>query len=178
MNKNWTLAPPSQARTESIDFFFFVLRVAWGRRSLTGKAPFRKKGRLVEGWQPFPKQLQFQLVPTFSGNAIQAFGNGTDVGVWQPQPPLKPTVAEPSVTRRVKDRNGNALDALPDFTKLDLNGNSLYHNCGTLQVSFWSGELTRWMGLIEGLSFIWLVPQDGFPKKKKMFIWMCVIDVF
>lgn len=70
----------------------------------------------------------------FAGNAIQAFGNGTDVGVWQPQPPLKPTVPDPSVTRRVKDRAGNAVDMLPDFTKVDLDDNSLYHNCGTLQV--------------------------------------------
>ncbi|KAG8008704.1 GDNF family receptor alpha-1, partial [Nibea albiflora] len=66
-------------------------------------------------------------------NAIQAFGNGTDVGVWQPQPPIQPTVLEPSVTRRGKDRTGNALDALTDVTKMDLDADSLYHICGTLQ---------------------------------------------
>lgn len=69
-----------------------------------------------------------------AGNAIQAFGNGTDVGVWQPQPPIQPTALEPGITRRAKDRNSNALDALTDMTKLDLDGNSLYHICGTLQV--------------------------------------------
>lgn len=69
-----------------------------------------------------------------SGNAIQAFGNGTDVGVWQPQPPIEPTAVEPSVTRRAKDQTSNALDALTDLGKLDLNGDSLYHVCGTLQV--------------------------------------------
>lgn len=69
-----------------------------------------------------------------AGNAIQAFGNGTDVGVWQPQPPIQPTALEPGISRRAKDRNNNALDALTDVTKLDLDGNSLYHICGTLQV--------------------------------------------
>uniref|UniRef100_A0AAZ1X9Z0 GDNF/GAS1 domain-containing protein n=1 Tax=Oreochromis aureus TaxID=47969 RepID=A0AAZ1X9Z0_OREAU len=52
-------------------------------------------------------------------NAIQAFGNGTDVGVWQPQPPIQPTV-DPSITRKGKARTNNALDALTDMTKLDL----------------------------------------------------------
>lgn len=66
----------------------------------------------------------------FEGNAIQAFGNGTDVGVWQPQPPIQPTVLEPSITRRAKDQTNNALT---DMTKLDLDGDS-YHVCGTLQV--------------------------------------------
>ncbi|TWW81253.1 GDNF family receptor alpha-1b [Takifugu flavidus] len=66
-------------------------------------------------------------------NAIQAFGNGTDVGVWQPQPPIEPTAAEPSITRRVKDQSSNALDALTHLSKLDLNGDPLYPVCGTLQ---------------------------------------------
>uniref|UniRef100_A0A3Q4I240 GDNF family receptor alpha-1 n=1 Tax=Neolamprologus brichardi TaxID=32507 RepID=A0A3Q4I240_NEOBR len=65
-------------------------------------------------------------------NAIQAFGNGTDVGVWQPQPPIQPTV-DLSITRKGKAQTNNALDALTDMTKLDLDGNSLYHICGTLQ---------------------------------------------
>lgn len=70
-----------------------------------------------------------------SGNAIQAFGNGTDVGVWQPQPPIEPTAVEPSITGKNKDQTSNALDALADLSKLDLNGESLYHICGTSQVS-------------------------------------------
>uniref|UniRef100_A0A3Q4BGU2 GDNF family receptor alpha n=1 Tax=Mola mola TaxID=94237 RepID=A0A3Q4BGU2_MOLML len=69
-------------------------------------------------------------------NAIQAFGNGTDVGVWQPQPPIKPTILEPGITRRAKDRTGDALDALTDVTKVDFDGDSLYHICRTLQVTF------------------------------------------
>lgn len=71
-----------------------------------------------------------------AGNAIQAFGNGTDVGVWQPQPPILPTVLEPSISRRGKARTSNALDALTDITKLDLDSDSLYSVCGTLQVKF------------------------------------------
>ncbi|XP_077959642.1 GDNF family receptor alpha-1b [Gasterosteus aculeatus] len=66
-------------------------------------------------------------------NAIQAFGNGTDVGVWQPQPPIEPTAPEPGVTRGGKDRTNSGLDALNDITKLDLDEGSLYHTCGTLQ---------------------------------------------
>lgn len=112
---------------------------------------------MTQGWQHFPNgssSNRFQPVPCrpFAGNAIQAFGNGTDVGVWQPQPPLKPTMPDPGITRRVKDRTGNALDALPDFTKLDLDDNSLYHNCGTLQVrplTDW-GEGVRGRGLNQG----------------------------
>ncbi|XP_034427130.1 GDNF family receptor alpha-1b [Hippoglossus hippoglossus] len=64
-------------------------------------------------------------------NAIQAFGNGTDVGVWQPQPPIQPTAADPSISRRAKERAGGALDA--DVTKPHLDRDSLYHICGTLQ---------------------------------------------
>ncbi|KAG7507392.1 GDNF family receptor alpha-1 [Solea senegalensis] len=65
-------------------------------------------------------------------NAIQAFGNGTDVGVWQPQPPIQPTAAEPSITHRFKERTSSALDALTDMIKLHLDDDS-YHICGTLQ---------------------------------------------
>ncbi|XP_029954768.1 GDNF family receptor alpha-1b [Salarias fasciatus] len=65
-------------------------------------------------------------------NAIQAFGNGTDVGVWQPQPPIRPTV-ESGATRKGKERSGGALDTLTDMSKLGPDGNSLYQICGTLQ---------------------------------------------
>ncbi|KAM9837825.1 GDNF family receptor alpha-1b [Aulostomus maculatus] len=74
-------------------------------------------------------------------NAIQAFGNGTDVGVWQPQPPIEPTVLEPSITRRGKDRTSNALDTLTDVSKLD-DADSLYHICGTLQAQKLVSNLT------------------------------------
>ncbi|XP_037134779.1 GDNF family receptor alpha-1b [Syngnathus acus] len=64
-------------------------------------------------------------------NAIQAFGNGTDVGVWQPQPPVEPTPALPSAARRGKDASGG--DALAGPSKLDLDNDLSYHICGTLQ---------------------------------------------
>lgn len=105
----------------------------------------------TQGLQHFlsgSRSNRFQPVPArpSAGNAIQAFGNGTDVGVWQPQPPLKPTVPDPGISRRVKDRTGNSLDTLPDFTKLDLDDNSLYHNCGTLQVSPLTAGVREWGG--------------------------------
>lgn len=81
-----------------------------------------------------PRSHLIPNILALSGNAIQAFGNGTDVGVWQPQPPIEPTAAEPSITRRIKDQSSNALDALTHLSKLDLNGDPLYPVCGTLQV--------------------------------------------
>ncbi|XP_077358164.1 GDNF family receptor alpha-1b isoform X1 [Festucalex cinctus] len=67
-------------------------------------------------------------------NAIQAFGNGTDVGVWQPQPPIEPTAALPGSTRRHgKDGRDNAADVLTGLSKLDLDGDPSHHICGTLQ---------------------------------------------
>lgn len=68
------------------------------------------------------------------GNAIKAFGNGTDVGVWQPQPPIQPTV-EPSTTRRGKAWTNSVVDVLTDVSQLGANSDS-YHICGPLQVRF------------------------------------------
>uniref|UniRef100_A0A3B3XJ57 GDNF family receptor alpha n=1 Tax=Poecilia mexicana TaxID=48701 RepID=A0A3B3XJ57_9TELE len=67
-------------------------------------------------------------------NAIKAFGNGTDVGVWQPQPPIQPTV-EPSITRRGKAWTNSVVDVLTDVNQLGANSDS-FHICGPLQVSF------------------------------------------
>ncbi|XP_071776438.1 GDNF family receptor alpha-1b [Centroberyx gerrardi] len=75
-------------------------------------------------------------------NAIQAFGNGTDVGVWQPQPPIRPTVLEPSTPQRTKERTSNALDALTNMNKLNLEADPLYHFCGTLQAQKLESNLT------------------------------------
>lgn len=137
----------------------------------------------TQGLQHFPsgsRSNRFQPAPVrpSAGNAIQAFGNGTDVGVWQPQPPLKPTMPDLGITRRVKDRTGNALDTLPDFTKLDLDDNSLYHNCGTLQVRpvtegvrLQSGAPIRahWMALCHLLPLVAFLRQF-FGKIKAVFL--------
>ncbi|KAI3365254.1 hypothetical protein L3Q82_010342 [Scortum barcoo] len=106
----------------------------------------------ISNCQPEPRSISGCLRENYAdcllsysgliGNAIQAFGNGTDVGVWQPQPPIQPTALEPSITRRGKDRTINALDALTDITKLDLDGDSLYHICGTLQAQKLVSNLT------------------------------------
>ncbi|XP_007259241.2 GDNF family receptor alpha-1b [Astyanax mexicanus] len=60
-------------------------------------------------------------------NAIQAFGNGTDVGVWQPQPPIPPTAPQPN------NRNSNALDDQTLSNDLDPSNDHLYSFCGSLQ---------------------------------------------
>ncbi|XP_036431016.1 GDNF family receptor alpha-1a isoform X1 [Colossoma macropomum] len=58
-------------------------------------------------------------------NAIQAFGNGTDVSVWQPMPPVQTTtsITTPSQRARDRDRLSNVLE--PE--------DSLYQFCGSLQ---------------------------------------------
>uniref|UniRef100_A0A3P8VAT9 GDNF family receptor alpha-1 n=1 Tax=Cynoglossus semilaevis TaxID=244447 RepID=A0A3P8VAT9_CYNSE len=67
-------------------------------------------------------------------NAIQAFGNGTDVGVWQPQPPIEATSLEPGVTRRVKERTSGVLDTKTDLGQQPLHDVTLYHSCAALVV--------------------------------------------
>ncbi|XP_019738991.1 GDNF family receptor alpha-1b [Hippocampus comes] len=57
-------------------------------------------------------------------NAIQAFGNGTDVGVWQPQPPIRATVSAPG---------GDAADALAGPSQPDPDGDPADHICRTFQ---------------------------------------------
>ncbi|KAF7644838.1 hypothetical protein LDENG_00214860 [Lucifuga dentata] len=60
-------------------------------------------------------------------NAIQAFGNGTDVGVWQPIPPVQTTVSASTPNQKNRDRNSNAID---NHINADP---SIYHFCGSLQ---------------------------------------------
>ncbi|XP_061666863.1 GDNF family receptor alpha-1-like [Syngnathoides biaculeatus] len=79
-----------------------------------------------------------KFVEFFAGNrclrnAIQAFGNGTDVGVWQPQPPVEPTAVSSSAARRGKDASGDVLDPLTGMSKQHLGAEAMYHLCGTLQ---------------------------------------------
>ncbi|XP_066514830.1 GDNF family receptor alpha-1-like [Hoplias malabaricus] len=67
-------------------------------------------------------------------NAIQAFGNGTDVSVWQPMPPVQTTtsITTPSQRARDREKTSNAVD--PGSHTNHLNpGDSLYQFCGSLQ---------------------------------------------
>ena len=75
-----------------------------------------------------------------SGNAIQAFGNGTDVGVWQPQPPLRSTTAQPGTSQRGKEPSGHGLDTLTNTNTLE--ADTLYSFCGSLQVSLQNTVVT------------------------------------
>lgn len=59
-------------------------------------------------------------------NAIQAFGNGTDVGVWQPMPP--PQTPPPlSTTQQKKPERGSSPNAIDTHLSMD---NNIYHFCG------------------------------------------------
>ncbi|TRY99236.1 hypothetical protein DNTS_003380, partial [Danionella cerebrum] len=67
-------------------------------------------------------------------NAMQAFGNGTDVGVWQPQPPIMSMPPEPYTPPRKQGKISSGLDE-PELTNdLDSNADHLYSFCGNLQV--------------------------------------------
>ncbi|KAL2078038.1 hypothetical protein ACEWY4_025723 [Coilia grayii] len=66
-------------------------------------------------------------------NAIQAFGNGTDVGVWQPQPPIRPTPQNPNTPPRSKDKTTNAVDDPTLSNRLDLGQDAMFRFCGNLQ---------------------------------------------
>ncbi|RXN27755.1 GDNF family receptor alpha-1-like protein [Labeo rohita] len=68
-------------------------------------------------------------------NAIQAFGNGTDVSVWQPMPPVQTTTSmtTPSQRNRDRDRSPNAIEPATHINHLNPADNSLYQFCGSLQ---------------------------------------------
>lgn len=62
------------------------------------------------------------------GNAIHAFGNGTDVGVWQPMSPVQTTTSTTTPYQRNRERNPNTIDN-------NINTDpGIYHFCGSLQV--------------------------------------------
>ncbi|XP_028844781.1 GDNF family receptor alpha-1a [Denticeps clupeoides] len=66
-------------------------------------------------------------------NAIQAFGNGTDVGVWQPMPPVQTTTSITTPSQRARDRSPNSLDAAANTNHLNQADNTLYNFCSSLQ---------------------------------------------
>ncbi|XP_051531074.1 GDNF family receptor alpha-1b [Myxocyprinus asiaticus] len=75
-------------------------------------------------------------------NAIQAFGNGTDVGMWQPQPPIMSTPPDPYTPQRGRDRTSNALDDSTHTNGLDTNADRLYSFCGSLQAQKLKSNVT------------------------------------
>lgn len=79
----------------------------------------------------------YYLCSLYVGNAIQAFGNGTDVSVWQPMPPVQTTASmtTPSQRARDRERSPNAIEPATHINQLNPADNSLYQFCGSLQVS-------------------------------------------
>ncbi|XP_076599771.1 GDNF family receptor alpha-1a [Chaetodon auriga] len=69
------------------------------------------------------KFTEFFTENTCLRNAIQAFGNGTDVGVWQPMSPVQTTTPY----QRNRERNPNTID---NHINTDT---GIYHFCGSLQ---------------------------------------------
>ncbi|XP_034040756.1 GDNF family receptor alpha-1a isoform X2 [Thalassophryne amazonica] len=72
------------------------------------------------------KFTEFFTENTCLRNAIQAFGNGTDVGVWQPMPPVQTITSTTTPYQRNRDRNPNSDNHINTDT-------GIYHFCGSLQ---------------------------------------------
>lgn len=70
------------------------------------------------------KFTEFFTENTCLRNAIQAFGNGTDVGVWQPMSPVQTTTS--TTPYRSRTRNPNSLDN-------HISDPGIYPFCGNLQ---------------------------------------------
>uniref|UniRef100_A0A671X3W4 GDNF family receptor alpha-1 n=1 Tax=Sparus aurata TaxID=8175 RepID=A0A671X3W4_SPAAU len=75
------------------------------------------------------KFTEFFSENTCLRNAIQAFGNGTDVGVWQPMSPVQTTTSTTTPYQRNRERNPNTID---NHINADT---GIYHFCGNLQQS-------------------------------------------
>ncbi|KAL0964522.1 hypothetical protein UPYG_G00325080 [Umbra pygmaea] len=85
------------------------------------------------------KFTEFFTDNTCLRNAIQAFGNGTDVGVWQPLSPVQTT------TTTAKERPSNSLDATTNTNHPNTGDNTLFPFCGNLQGSeIKDKHLNRW----------------------------------
>ncbi|XP_061600720.1 GDNF family receptor alpha-1a isoform X2 [Cololabis saira] len=73
------------------------------------------------------KFTEFFTENTCLRNAIQAFGNGTDVGVWQSISPVQTTTSTTTPYQRTRQRNPNTIDN-------SINSDpGIYHFCGNLQ---------------------------------------------
>ncbi|XP_034464826.1 GDNF family receptor alpha-1a isoform X2 [Hippoglossus hippoglossus] len=73
------------------------------------------------------KFTEFFTENTCLRNAIQAFGNGTDVGVWQPVSPVQTTTSTTTHYQKNRERNPNTID---NHINTDP---GIYHFCGSLQ---------------------------------------------
>uniref|UniRef100_H2RZW9 GDNF family receptor alpha 1 n=1 Tax=Takifugu rubripes TaxID=31033 RepID=H2RZW9_TAKRU len=73
------------------------------------------------------KFAEFFTENTCLRNAIQAFGNGTDVGMWQPMSPVQTTTSTTTPSQRNRERNPNTID---NHINTDP---GIYHFCGSLQ---------------------------------------------
>ncbi|XP_008427312.1 GDNF family receptor alpha-1-like isoform X3 [Poecilia reticulata] len=73
------------------------------------------------------KFTEFFTENTCLRNAIQAFGNGTDIGMWPPISPVQTTTSITTPYQRNRERIPNNID---NHINAD---SSLYHFCGNLQ---------------------------------------------
>lgn len=72
------------------------------------------------------KFTEFFTENTCLRNAIQAFGNGTDVAVWQPMSPVQTTTSTTTPYQRNRERNPNTFDN-------QINTDPVYNFCSSLQ---------------------------------------------
>lgn len=83
------------------------------------------------------KLTEFFTENTCLRNAIQAFGNGTDVGAWQPVSPVQTTITI-TVPNYKKNREQN-INSIDHHINTD---QSIYNFCGNLQAQKFKTNLT------------------------------------
>lgn len=66
-----------------------------------------------------------------AGNAIRAFGNGTDMAVWPPMSPAQVTTTTTSTTTVTSPHQRNRNNNVDNHINSD---SGIYHFCGSLQV--------------------------------------------
>ncbi|MBN3305374.1 GFRA1 protein, partial [Amia calva] len=86
------------------------------------------------------KFVEFFTNNTCLRNAIQAFGNGTDVGVWQPMTPVQTTTS--TTTPSNKAKSSNSLDSYTHSNEINT-PDEVYPFCSNLQVWFQSAWITK-----------------------------------
>ncbi|XP_015203385.1 GDNF family receptor alpha-1 [Lepisosteus oculatus] len=79
------------------------------------------------------KFVEFFTNNTCLRNAIQAFGNGTDLSVWQPMPPVQTTTSTTTPFQGSKGRSTTTLNSSAHVNEINTVDESLYPFCANLQ---------------------------------------------
>ncbi|XP_066549293.1 GDNF family receptor alpha-1 isoform X2 [Amia ocellicauda] len=90
------------------------------------------------------KFVEFFTNNTCLRNAIQAFGNGTDVGVWQPMTPVQTTTS--TTTPSNKAKSSNSLDSFTHSNEINT-PDEVYPFCSNLQAQTLKSNISTQVAL-------------------------------